>query len=289
MVVTSEMSESAGDRVFVSEVATGQLVRTIQVKNTWGNVAALSPDGRMVATCQSPIGRPDRDYDFSTIHLWDVENAGEVLRFHTGSSAVNKLAFSSDGQALIAGMNNATALIWRLQNIKPRPAKTVAPQDLEALWADLGGQNGAKAHQAIWTLTAAPKQSVPFLRDRLKAVVLADQDNIQRWIAELSSDKFVVRQAAAKELEKVGQQVGPPIQKALKENLSLETRRRLEQILTIFDLPGTETLRTIRAVMVLERIGSSEAIGVLETLARGAPGARETEEAKGSLRHHVQR
>ena len=35
--------------------------------------------------------------------------------------------------------------------------------------------------------------------------------------------------------------------------------------------------------MVLERIGTPEAQNVLETLARGAPGARETEEAKASL------
>jgi hypothetical protein len=35
--------------------------------------------------------------------------------------------------------------------------------------------------------------------------------------------------------------------------------------------------------MVLERIGSPEAKAVLKTLAKGAPGARETEEAKASV------
>ena len=66
--------------------------------------------------------------------------------------------------------------------------------------------------------------------------------------------------------------------------MSMETRRRLEQILSaLSDVPGPDTLRTIRAIMVLERIGSPEAQGVLEALSRGAPGARETEEAKASL------
>ena len=41
--------------------------------------------------------------------------------------------------------------------------------------------------------------------------------------------------------------------------------------------------------MVLERIGSPEAQAVLETLARGAPGARETEEAKASVERLRQR
>ena len=55
------------------------------------------------------------------------------------------------------------------------------------------------------------------------------------------------------------------------------------------DVLPPETMRTIRAIMVLERIGSPEAQGVLETLARGAPGARETEEAKASVQNLARR
>jgi hypothetical protein len=41
--------------------------------------------------------------------------------------------------------------------------------------------------------------------------------------------------------------------------------------------------------MVLERIGSLHAQGVLETLTRGAQGAHETEEAKATLQRLTQR
>jgi len=41
--------------------------------------------------------------------------------------------------------------------------------------------------------------------------------------------------------------------------------------------------------MVLERIGSREAQVVLERLVQGAPGARQTEEAKASLERLAQR
>jgi hypothetical protein len=100
----------------------------------------------------------------------------------------------------------------------------------------------------------------------------------------LNSEILTVRQTAAREMEKAGEQAISPIQTELQKQPHLETRRRLEQILkAIFDNPSPNTVRTIRAIMVLERIGSSEAQSVLESLARGAPGARETEEAKASL------
>ena len=90
-------------------------------------------------------------------------------------------------------------------------------------------------------------------------------------------------QRAAKELEKIGVQVKVPIQKAIDGTVPLETRRRLEQIVkNLPDVPGPGTMRTIRAIVALERIGSPAAQAVLEALARGAPGARETEEAKAS-------
>lgn len=65
----------------------------------------------------------------------------------------------------------------------------------------------------------------------------------------------------------------------------METRRRLKQVLeTVTANPGPETMRTIRAIMVLERIGSPQARSTLKTLARGAPGDRVTDEAASSLK-----
>jgi hypothetical protein len=46
---------------------------------------------------------------------------------------------------------------------------------------------------------------------------------------------------------------------------------------------GGELLRQLRAVELLESLGSAEARQVLETLAKGAPGARLTKEARAAL------
>jgi hypothetical protein len=49
-------------------------------------------------------------------------------------------------------------------------------------------------------------------------------------------------------------------------------RRRLEQILkTLAEYPVPEIVRTIRAIMALERIGSPEAQAVLVALTRRSP------------------
>ena len=91
-------------------------------------------------------------------------------------------------------------------------------------------------------------------------VVLVDSDVARAAELFPFGDKFPVRQAASKELEKVGHQVQDAIENALERKLSLETRRRLEQILnSVTDNPSPETQQAIRAIMVLERISSLEA------------------------------
>jgi hypothetical protein len=48
-------------------------------------------------------------------------------------------------------------------------------------------------------------------------------------------------------------------------------------------VPPDEAVRQLRAVAVLERIGSDDARALLRTLADGAEGASLTQEAKASL------
>jgi hypothetical protein len=132
-------------------------------------------------------------------------------------------------------------------------------------------------------LAAQPEKSIPLFRDRLRPFAAADAGKINQWIADLDSRKFPVRQAAVTELEKLGGQAEAAVQKALDRKVSLETRRRLEQVLeTLQGVPGATTLRNLRAILALEMIGSPEAMKVLEKLAQGAPAARETYESKAS-------
>jgi hypothetical protein len=198
---------------------------------------------------------------------------------------VTSLAFSPDGAYLTSGMSDSTILVWRVDKAIPKlMSHELGKDEMEAHWGDLASDDAAKAYQASWELIAGAQQSVPMLSDRLKPAPVVDANKIQKWIAALDNDEFAVRTMATKELAKLGGLAEPPIEKALKQELTAETRRRLEQILEgIHEAIEPHTLRTMRAVMVLEKIGSSEAQKVLQGLAEGAPGVRETKEAKAVL------
>jgi hypothetical protein len=67
---------------------------------------------------------------------------------------------------------------------------------------------------------------------------------------------------------------------ALERNPSAEVRRRIEALM---ERIGPERIRPLRAIEVLEHIGTSEAEDLLKKLATGAPEARLTQEAQASL------
>jgi hypothetical protein len=77
----------------------------------------------------------------------------------------------------------------------------------------------------------------------------------------------------------------PALREALKKGPSAELKRRVEALLERLDdvESAPERLQAFRAVEVLERIGSPAARKVLEELAKGAPHARLTREARASL------
>ena len=122
------------------------------------------------------------------------------------------------------------------------------------------------------------------LRD---AHIVSPQPEVRKiacWIADLDSNELTMRDTATKELKRLGSQAAAPIEKAVKGTPGPETRKRLEQIAEVVDdVVDPKTLRVIRAVTVLEQIGSPEARAILQTLAKGAQGVRETEESKSAL------
>ena len=204
------------------------------MKGHHGFVDALawSPDGRLLAAGDKRADKRD-PMPAQTIRLWDTATGKELAKFGGFQANVWALAFSPDGKTLAAGLQDSTILIYDVAQAVPKvlTATKLGKDELESRWADLMGENAGAAHQALWSLVDAPKDSLHFLRGRLKSVAVADAGAIQRLIANLNSDKFAERQTAVKELEKVGEQVQVPIHKALKADISLEARRRLEQIL----------------------------------------------------------
>jgi hypothetical protein len=102
-------------------------------------------------------------------------------------------------------------------------------------------------------------------------------------LADLQSDRFELRRQAEATLEKLGDLTEPALRKALADEPPLEVRQRLERLLAKHFVPTVEQLRELRAVELLELIGTSEAREELQALARGVPDARLTSAAKSAL------
>ena len=87
-------------------------------------------------------------------------------------------------------------------------------------------------------------------------------------------------------MEKLGELAEPALKQALAGNPTLEIRQRLEKLrenIVSCQSPAPEVLQALRALAVLEELGTNEARQVLDKLSQGAAGARQTREAKATL------
>jgi RNA polymerase sigma factor (sigma-70 family) len=245
----------------------GRLERTFEEIGQTRNVFAVcfSPDGRTLASAEGD----------GVVWLWEAATGQRRRRLAGHQRSVFHAAFGADGRTLISSGADTTALVW---DVLTPPRGQVRP--LEAVWADLAGQDAARAYDALCILVAAPGQSVPLLRQRLRPVPVTDAARLARLLAELDSDRFATRRKAMRELEQLEESAAPALRQALGKQLPLETRRRIERILE--QLPPKRLL-ALRALEVLEHAGTPEARELLAQLSRGLPEAPLTREAKASL------
>jgi RNA polymerase sigma factor (sigma-70 family) len=242
---------------------------------------AFSPDGRYLATAQ----------ETSVIHLWDVLACRKVGQLPVHDGGVASLLFAADGKHLFSGGTDTTALTWNLnRRTRPAPARAtpLSPQAVEALWSDLGDPDAARAFDALCQLSASPDQAVTLLRQRLRPAALADPKRMAQLLADLESDRFEVRRQAESELEKLGESAELGLRQAL-DDAPLDLRQRVERLLDRVSVPTAAPRRDLRAVELLELLGSAEAGQVLRTLAEGEPTARLTSEAVRAVRQLTHR
>lgn len=162
---------------------------------------------------------------------------------------------------------------------------SLSPKELDAFWDDLASSDAEKAFRAVWGLIDASKQTVPLLSERLLPATPPDDNLIARWIADLNSDEFKVREQARQSLEKLEDRAEPALRAAVAKSPSLEVRRCVQQLLEKFERfpPSPKQLQALRAIEVLEHLATLETRRLLTSLAKGATDARLTQEAKATL------
>jgi WD40 repeat protein len=262
-----------------------------------GSALAMSPDGRLLALgsgsqlhqarTQGKFGRNwvDDEIEHNRISLWETATGKEIMQLP--HSSITVLAISPDGKKLAAGSVAGQVQILDLapEGWSGKLSKLTA-KDMESLWAELAQESPEPAYAAIWTMSAAGKSAVAFLKDKMEPQKSAG-NQANELLVKLDSDKYAVREAAFRDLRILGPAIEAELRRAaVDDKTSAEVRKRVAKLLESWEKrpASPEELRQARALQVLERIGDLEARGVLARLAQGAPGAWLTEQAAGALK-----
>jgi WD40 repeat protein len=266
------------DEVQVWEAATLRPIVRVPTGET--AVLKFTPDGRHLISCglraitvwELPSGRQVRSFT--------VEHAGRGVY---GPTFVTASWLSADGQTLITGLPDTTALVWRLDLPAPGPAAPLSPDKLSACWNDLGSDDAGAAWRAIDALAQRPAQALALVTPHLRPAGDLTAE-VRRLLGELDAPGFDQRERASRRLAELWSDAEEQLREALNGPLGAEARRRVEALLT--EPPtvrGREECRMLRVVTVLQRIGTPEARAALATLSRGAVNARLTRAAAMAL------
>jgi RNA polymerase sigma factor (sigma-70 family) len=273
------LASSGADRtVRLWDATTGKSICQLAGHERAAGPLAFSPDGRVLAS-----GGSD-----NTIRLWEVASGQQRRRLTGHLGHVSHLAFSADGRALVSASVDTTLLVWSVgarDPWRPAPQRMLSADAAKGAWDELASGDAAAAFRAVRALTAAPKQALPLLRDRLAKAWAVDDRQVAKWLTDLDSDEFEVRDKAAKELDRLGELAQPALRKALAGRPSAEVRRQVRRLLDRLQglVVTPQVLRGLRAVEVLEGIGTDEARRLLEALAKKAPPPRLVREARAAL------
>jgi hypothetical protein len=254
---------------------------------------ALSPDGRLIGLAGFDTCEPAEYSSHARVVFCEVDTGRLVTAYQKDRGGIRCIGFAPDGKTVVTGDEDGTALIW------PTPGRAAGGKRngkldearLERLWANLARSDAALAWQEMAVAAGGGDQVVAFLGARLHAVPRPAADALTRLVPELDDPRFAVREAAENALAAVGSDAAAPLRAALQAKMSAEGRRRVERLLgrmrrtdlvRTYPIPA-ERLRELRAILILEWIGSPEACRALARLAEGASVARQTWEAQAAL------
>jgi WD40 repeat protein len=282
MEMDSGLSERRPRALFLGRLDGGAVTRFPLAPQQPSLKLAFSADGRMLAWGDK----------YGAIYFWEMASGKARARILGSQATITDLVFSPDNQTLASASDDTTVLLWNIASIRDDEARQVlAEKDLQFLWAEIASSDAERAFRAMGRLTARPGESLPFLESQLTPAKAPDKNEVSHLIADLDHERFQEREKARIRLEKLGELAAPALRQALKKSPTEEARRRIEGLLKRLTGPVTqpERLREIRAVEVLERIGTPRATALIDRLAQGTEDARLTREARESAKRMQKR
>jgi WD40 repeat protein len=245
------------------DTATGNLVREFGPKFLGGSMAlTFSPDGKSIA---KPSGRSDPKRTIEPdIVLWETATGGERLRIAIGEGQIGLVAFSLNGRLLAS--SGETDLIhvwdaWTGKHVRQFRGHRGALSSLcfapDGKTLASGGLDGTVL---IWDISGLPSVGKPPGK-------VSDKQLAKYWEDLASADAAQAFQAIVDLAHCPGE-----AEAMLKERLTATVDKKV-----------SASLRSVRAIEVLERLATAEARAILGRFARETTDAEASREAKAAL------
>jgi WD40 repeat protein len=263
--------EKEGIRIW--EIASGKEVRWAVRSKIHNKTAALSPDGRLLATGGVVVRDDERravEFD-PAIRLWELASGKEVATLEGHEASTHGLAFSPDGKLMAScsggsqTINDQTVRVWDLTTGREQRRFEGHRGAVNAVVFTPDGRSvvsgSEDATALVWDISG--------LKDNSKTDELLTPESLQARWDELAGNDARAAYRAAWALS------APSAVGFLGDHLKVATMAE-----TII---ATEVLRSLRAITALEHVHTPEARAVIERLTQGAPDAITTREAKATL------
>lgn len=240
------------------ELASGQRVYRREPKpySRRQEPIAFSPDGRWLVA-------QDGDDGPACIDTFTFQRDQE--RRHC-SVPIEKLALSPDSRILATALADTSILLW------PMPAPTLPKDeqgDVENDWRLLQEGGAVEARKAMGRLSNRA-DAVPFLRNRLRGIPQGEAHAVEEILRRVDSEDSAEREKARLELALRGDELEDRLRKQFPSGTSAELKEAVRECLSALRDPVTRSSRVLallRAVQVLDRIGTRDARAALEEAA----------------------
>jgi WD40 repeat protein len=239
--------------------------------------AALSADGRLVAGASAD----------DMLRCWEIATGALVAEWPAADGSVTALTFSAEGAKLAAAYRQGTVLVWDLEGrpLVPVLTEPLTAKDGEKLWNDLANRNAQVGYAAVQTLATHPQQALELLSSRLEREPMLVSLVVEQLLDKLEDTDLNVRAATIEDLQALGHLIAPALRTRLAAAKGVVLPKRLGEVLQSLKWSslGDEELRQVRAVAVLEQIGSPAAWKLLKSLAAGDPLTHQTQASRQVL------
>lgn len=228
----------------------------------------FSPDGRRLATVD--VAQSGE----TSIRIWETVSGSELVRL-TPANGASGCAFTPDGQRLVVANTDTTFGVWDYSRLEARSLTPIGGDN----WELLIHPNAKVGLAAVDALVADPATALLLLKARLRPI---DPLLVKKLIAELADEDFAARERAGDDLARLGSQAEGALGEAAKSP-SPEASCRAVRILRGIN----PCIRTIRAVEVVERIGTAEARDLLASWAKGTSHVSLQAEARSAIERRL--